>query len=415
MGEDKQVMDTLSGRLMRPKTMQQHNAYVVLELVKKRGPISRAEIARTLGFSKSAVSEICTLLIGYELIRRSGIGNPHTGRKSELLEFNPGGRYFIGVDLSWERKVFAVVDLAGRIVASERADLSTSDPRRLVDGIVLHVARLIEDSGVGRDLIDGVGIMVPGLVDPRSGRVVYSRSVGATSSFPLSEEISAVLGLPVTIENDANALALGEDWIGHGKDFSNLAYLYLGDGVGGAFISRGALLQGADNAASEFGKMVVGDGQGPVQAERGLLRRFGELKARLGLVNSTDSEIRKAVAAATDDSSIAPELEETLHILAQIVANIVAVLNPEVIILNSPFIPPNSALTRRLQAEAERLLPEQPRRTLRLLPASLDEETGVIGGAAIAMYRSAFQFIVTGGVGAQMGESTERVSVENTR
>lgn len=413
MGDSERVTDTLSGRLMRPKTMQQHNAYVVLELVKKRGPLSRAEIARTLGFSKSAVSEICALLLGYDLMRRSGKGNPRTGRKSELLEFNPGGRYFVGVDLSWERKVFAIVDLAGRIVASERADLPTSEPQGLVDGIALHAARLIEGSRVARELIGGVGIMVPGLVDSKSGRVIYSRSV--TPALSVSEEISTRLALPVAVENDANALALGEDWVGHGKDYSKLAYLYLGDGVGGAFISRGALLEGADNASSEFGKMVVDGGSGAVQAEHVLLRRFSELKTMLGLVDATDSEIREAIATAAGEPRIAPVLKAMLHILAQMVANIVAVLNPEVIILNGPFIPPDSILTERLRTEAERFLPEQPRRTLRLLPASLDEETGVIGGAAVAMYRSAFQFIVTGGMGAQMGESTERVSVENTR
>ncbi|WP_455381408.1 MarR family transcriptional regulator, partial [Salinispira pacifica] len=98
-------METLQSRLIRPKNMQEYNAYIVLEYLRHNGPRSRADISRALGFSRSAISNIVELLEEYRLVRYSGIGHPHTGRKSRLLEFNPLGRYFVGVDLSWQEKV----------------------------------------------------------------------------------------------------------------------------------------------------------------------------------------------------------------------------------------------------------------------------------------------------------------------
>lgn len=87
-------MEELKGRLIRPGTMQQHNSCVVLEFIKQHWPVSRADMAQTLGFSKSAISDICALLTDLDLIRSSGKDDPRTGRKSDPLQFNPGGRYF---------------------------------------------------------------------------------------------------------------------------------------------------------------------------------------------------------------------------------------------------------------------------------------------------------------------------------
>ena len=378
--------------------MQVHNAHIVLELLKRSGPISRADIARSLGSSKSAISNITTLLGEFGLIRSSGVGHPHTGRTSELIEFDPSGRLFIGIDLSWEKKVFAAVDLSGRIVASSQASFGTSAPSGLVKRIADCVENLVSKGGLRREVIEGIGVMIPGLVDPDSGTILHSRSVVWNEGESLSALLTSRLGIPVTLENDANALALGEDWVGKGRDFTTLAYVYLGEGLGGAFVSGGSILQGADHAASELGKMLVGGGREPVRAEKALLGLFAEISRALSLGGRTENEVQHAVAEAyrSKDTRLKRLEGRIIQVLAQLLVNIVAVLNPEVIIINSPYLPLQDSFLDELGSRVYELLPERPRRTLRLIAAALDRQSGVIGGAAVAVLRSQFQFIISG-------------------
>lgn len=392
-------MASFQNRLIRPKTMQRHNAYVVLELLKRHGPISRADMARALGLSKSAISNIMMLLERYGLVRSSGIGHPHTGRKSELLEFDPTGRLFLGVDLSWKKKVIAAVDLSGRIVASREASFRTSNPALLVTRIAESVESLITRAQLRREAIEGVGVMVPGLVDPNAGTILYSRSVAWNEGESLATLLTKRLGIPSTLENDANALALGEGWVGRGREFSSLAYLYLGEGLGGAFVSKDSILQGADHAASELGKVLVTGRAKPARAEDALLKVFAQLSDALGLEGRSSSEIEAAIAAAYrgKDPRLTRLERRIVDVLAQLLANVVAILNPEVIIINSPYLTPEDSFFENLTAAIRALLPHQPRRAVRLIAAALDRRSGVIGGAAVAVLRSEFGFIISGG------------------
>lgn len=392
-------MASLKRRLIRPKTMQLHNAHVVLELLKHHGPISRADIARALGFSKSAISNITALLGDFGLVRSSGIGHPRTGRTSELIEFDPSGRLFVGVDLSWKKKVIAAVDLSGHIVAAHEASFRTSSSALLADRIAASVESLITRARLRRETVEGIGVMVPGLVDPRAGTILYSRSIASNEGESLSTLLTERLGIPATLENDANALALGEDWVGRGRDFSNLAYLYLGEGLGGAFVSEGSILQGTDHAAAELGKLLVAGPAKPVRAEDALLKLFAELSDAFDLEGRPEREIEETIAAAYRDRD--PRLlhleRRITEVLAQVLADAVAILNPQVIIINSPYLKPEGFFFEKLAARVRTLLPQKPRRTVRLIAAALDRRTGVIGGAAVALLRSEFGFIISSG------------------
>ena len=180
----------MNSGLMQPKKMQEHNAYLILQLVRNRGPLSRADIARVLKCSRSAVSNIISWLGSVDLIRIVGTGNPPTGKKSKLLSFNPEAHYLAAVDLKWGKRTFGLVDLAGNV----RARLTVADKdtgvQQCLRSIVEKTDSLLRNSGVPRESVIGMGLTVPGIVDNERGTVIYSSSLGWIEPFPLSERLS---------------------------------------------------------------------------------------------------------------------------------------------------------------------------------------------------------------------------------
>jgi predicted NBD/HSP70 family sugar kinase len=385
--------------IMGPINTQLHNLNLMLKLIKAEGPISRADIARSLKCSKSTVTVIIGQLIEYGLIREIGKGNPATGRKSTLLEFNPKAKFVIAVDSRPDYSRLAVMDLSGGIeLALELAQAGT-DPasftRRLIEGI----AELIAKSKLDKDQFVAVGIMVSGIVDPGRGKVLYSALMDWEEAFDLAAPIQDATGIPVFLGNDVNALALAELWLGCGQSASSIAYLYLDRKIGGAYVDEGFVIQGADYAFAELGKIIIAGDKGPEQLESrlaipSLLERFG---IAIEAERSGGMELRAELAhyLALNPELRAHLLEFLLDALGQAVSSIVAILNPGTIILGgfSYFDPP---FIERLTARARSLLPRLPHRTISIVTACINGRDEILGAAAIAIVNTRFKFLIQG-------------------
>jgi glucokinase len=164
--------------------------------------------------------------------------------------------YSIGVDLGGTNLRVAAVDSNGQILrrVSIRATYDAG-PRHVVNDIVASVKALTDDTN-GYTLC-GVGIGVPGFIDIAAGVVVGSANLPGFEGFPVRDEIQQQLGIPILLENDANAAALGEMWMGAGKGERNLILLTLGTGIGGGIVIDGKVLHGMHGMAGEFGHMTV--------------------------------------------------------------------------------------------------------------------------------------------------------------
>ena len=231
-------MEKLQRRLMRPDKVLEHNADIVLEFIKYHGPVSRAQIARALGFSKSAISNLTAFLLENQLLTVAGIGHPTTGRKSQLLAFNSNAFFYLSIDLRWHQVEVAVVNLSGRIITRVTTPLARPQvPADVITQIGESVERVLLDyqATMSMDELKAVGVMVPGIVNAETGQVVYSSNLGWDTVVDLGAELKGMTGLPVYVENDANALALSELWIGRGKSYPSLVFLFFGNGVGGRF------------------------------------------------------------------------------------------------------------------------------------------------------------------------------------
>ena len=385
--------------IMGPTNTQAHNLNLVLQRIKGDGPVSRADIARTLKCSKSTVTGIITQLIEYGLVREIGKGNPATGRKSTLLEFNPQAKFVIAVDSRPEYSNLAVMDLSGKTVSALALRSRDTKPDLFTANLISGVGELIAGSGIDKEQFIAIGIMISGIVDCAAGLVLYSALMGWDETVDLAGPLRKAFSIPVFIENDVNALALAEFWLGCGRESSSIAYLYLDKKIGGAFIDDGFIIQGADFAFAEFGKLIVSGDKGPVQLENTL--SIPALLTRFGIAVDSKNKEESALKTQLADFFIRyPDrrnevLAYLVESLSQAISIIVAILNPGTIILGG-FAYFDRASIEILTEKSKNLLPKRPHRTISIVTASLHDRLEILGAAAVAIDNTRFKFIIKG-------------------
>lgn len=171
-------------------------------------------------------------------------------------------RYSIGVDLGGTNLRAAAITEQGQVLARMAGHTNLKEGRdAVIDDIVLSI-RALRDQ-FGSEPLAGVGVAVPGFIRMKEGLIVGSNNLPQFDSFPVRDVISERLGKPVILENDANAAALGEKWMGAGRGVNDLILLTLGTGIGGGIIMDGRVLHGFVGMAGEIGHMTVFPGGNP--------------------------------------------------------------------------------------------------------------------------------------------------------
>lgn len=229
-----------------------HNERLVLGLIYDRGPISRAEVARTTGLTRTTVSDLVSTLLRVGLTREMGRG-PSTGGKAPiLLEVTDDARHLVGLDLG--EKVFrgAIVDLRGEIVESFSLPVEDRDGQEALELVLALVERLV---GAATRPILGIGIGTAGLIDTQLGTVLEAVNLD-WRDVPLGDLVRERTGLPVYVVNDSQATALAEHVFG-GPRTSNLLVVKVGQGVGAGIVIDGRLFQGDGFGAGEIGHTTV--------------------------------------------------------------------------------------------------------------------------------------------------------------
>ncbi|WP_043097025.1 ROK family protein [Kallotenue papyrolyticum] len=171
--------------------------------------------------------------------------------------------YLIGVDLGGTQLRAVLIDRGGQIQRFARTDTAAAaGPAAVIDQITTLIATLLRDAGVTADAISGIGVGVPGPVDPVAGIVRRAPNLAGWENVPLRAALSERIGLPVVVGNDANVAALGEWRFGSGQGTQHFAYVTISTGIGGGVIAEGRLLLGRYGLAAEVGHMII-DPHGP--------------------------------------------------------------------------------------------------------------------------------------------------------
>jgi predicted NBD/HSP70 family sugar kinase len=232
------------------------NRQLVLNLVRTRQPVSRADLARLMGTRRGAVSLIVNDLIDEGHLFEGATGESARGRKPTFLYIDSRKRCVLAVDLRPTRTSIMVTDLLGEPTMAITSFPTDADPARFIRTLAARLKQALEDHGKGVRC-EGVGIVVPGMVDRTRTRVLFAPRLG-WRDVPLRDRLEALLGLPVHIENSGRACALAQVWSTHevGLD-ADAVYLSVSDGLGVGVVVRGELLRGRHNVAGEFGHLPL--------------------------------------------------------------------------------------------------------------------------------------------------------------
>src|SRR5829696_364588 len=243
-------------RLATRGTTREINRQIALNLIRTNQPISRADLARLMGTRRGAVSLLVSELIGEGAVFEGATGEAKRGRKPTFLYIDSRKRCVVAVDIRPTRTYIMVTDLVGRQLAGVTTFPTQRDPKRFVAGLVRRVkAILVEHKDLGR--CEGVGVVVPGMVESSTGRVLRAPNLG-WRNVSLRDPIAAALDVPVQIENSGKACALAQLWATRGAQApSNFVYLSVSDGLGVGIVIGGELVRGQHNIAGEFGHVPL--------------------------------------------------------------------------------------------------------------------------------------------------------------
>ncbi|MGB6546497.1 MAG: ROK family transcriptional regulator [Candidatus Acidiferrales bacterium] len=335
-------LDFTNTQVASSETARDINRGVVLNLIRRRQPISRAELARISGLQRSTVSLITEQLIQERWVVYGATGRLPRGRRPTFLRLNEQ-RAIVVADLRPARTTIAVADVNGRFLSQETIPTSP-DPRTMAANLSAKILRLTKaHPGL---LFEGIGISLPGRFDEATRHVVFAPNLKWRSSFDFKGAIESATGMRVELENAANACVLAEVWFGHAERIRDLVVVTVSEGVGTGVFTNGQLARGLNGMSGEFGHVPL-DPNGPLctcggrgcwevyASQRAAVRYYHESNAASA---STDLSFQDLLALAeTGDALALKALDTMARAIGRGMRIIVAGLAPEEIVVVGVF------------------------------------------------------------------------------
>ncbi len=384
-------LDLKRAQAARLNTIRDINRQIVLNYVREREPISRAEIARETQLQRSTISAIVEDLKTEGLVEEVGEGESTGGRRPTLLKLRTKEAIALGVSITPTRTTIATSDLAGRVIDQKQFQ-TDPDPAQTINNVI---ATLREFTRRNNGSIEGIGVSLPGLCDPSTGTAIYIPYF-KWRDLPIAHLIASSANLPVQIDNDANAMAIAELWFGRpeitgARDF---IMVMVAEGVGTGIIFDGQVYRGQRGAAGEFGHMVVGE-HAPVpcscgnrdcweafSSERSAVARYRNLKA--------DSKAPLLDFPALVDRAISggpnaqKALVETAYWLGVGISNLIVGFSPEAVVVGGEIARAwhliEKALTDTIEHSVRRGLP-----SARIIPSTLGNNPTLRGALSLVL------------------------------
>jgi predicted NBD/HSP70 family sugar kinase len=311
------------------------NRRIVLNLIRTRHPISRADLARLSGLQRSTISLIVEQLIQENWVLEGPTGRLPRGRRPTFLRLNDE-RVIIGVDIRPGQTTVALADANGKFT-SQDVMVTPADPKAATEALVQSIQRIM--AGCRRKKIEGVGISLPGRFNQAAGRLLFAPNL-KWRDCDLRTPIVKATGLEVEMENAANACVLAAVWFDRMDECRNIVVVTVSEGIGTGIFANGQLVRGLSGMAGEFGHVPI-DPDGPVcgcgsrgcwevfASNRAAIRYYFESGSAPGDLAFTDLLSR----ADHGDTRAVKAIETMAHYLGRGMRMIVAGLAPERIIL----------------------------------------------------------------------------------
>ncbi len=392
--------------------VRERNLAIVLHyLWDAGGPISRAYLTEISGLNKSTVGSLLAQLQTWGLVQETGVANQRPGRPGVLIDINPDAGRVIGVEIAVGSISVILADVKANVVWRRGAD-KTPDGLPLAEASPARVLKLAEhmvQEAIGEAKscdrrLFGIGVSIPGLVDHHTGAVLYTPNLG-WRNLPLHSKWKDRFHVPIVVENDANASALGEQMLGVARQVNNFVYLSSGVGLGGGLVIDGKVYGGVGGFAGEIGHMTL-EPEGPrcncgyrgcwetLVGPRAILDRVrqaaseGHAPILLALSHGRvqDIELEQVlVAAGQGEPAVLSALDEVGRYLGIGIANLINAFNPRMVVLGGVLSTVGPYLLPRAQQEVQARAMETPRERVEITLSKFQVDAAVIGSVALIL------------------------------
>ena len=318
--------------------LRDFNVGRLIELIRRSGLVSRAELARQSQLSAPTVSAIVDQLLTRGIVVETTTAPSSGGRPPVLLSVNPRAGYAVGIKLRGDGLTTVVCDLDAQIVSSEEHYVPlVGDPVAAIEAIEHETHRALRRAAVPPSEVLGVGVGISGIIEPSRGVCRFSHLL-QWRDVEFAEPLRQRLGLPVWVENDVNTLAVAEKWAGDAHAARDFVTLSVGRGIGLGIVVDRSLYRGAHGASGEFGHMIVEAGGPKCECGRfGCLEALvgeGALRRRVGERKGHDvSRDELLMLVQMGDGAALDVVDNAGRKLGMAVANVVTLLNPELLII----------------------------------------------------------------------------------
>jgi predicted NBD/HSP70 family sugar kinase len=374
------------------ETARHLNRRVILNLIRDKQPISRADLARLSGLQRSTVSLITEELIEERWVVEGTTGRLPRGRRPTLLLLNQRRR-IVCIDIRPKRTFFGISDVNG-VFSFQESIPTAPDPDRGIRQIIARLRPLLKTRT--EDPFEGIGISLPGRIDYTTQKLTFAPNL-KWPAVDLKTPIERETGLEVALENAANACALAEIWFDRTHAMRNLVTVTVSEGIGMGIIADGRLVRGANGMAGELGHFPL-QPDGPqcgcgkrgcwevLGSDQAAIRYYFESAARGSRARQPDLEFNALLRMADQGDTLAIKaLDKMAAQLARGVRMIIAGVDPEAILFVGEFTAAWDRFENRIKQEVQ----QQKISTfpVAIIPARDGELTRLRGSVALVLYK----------------------------
>ena len=353
------------------KRVADHNQRITLHAIRVHGPLTRMDLARITGLTPPAIANITRRLLADGLIEEAGRRRGGRGSPPANLIINPEACHSIGLNVDRDHITIVLVNFVGETIARRSQDTAFALPEEVASFFRASISEMMAETDVDLSQIVGVGVASPddlGLVELPGRPADYS--LWSTVDWKLL--FGEPFGLPVFVENDSAAAAMGEQQLGLGQKYPSFFYVLVSWGLGGGLVLDGTYFRGADGRSGEIGFLPNSDGRGQIQTQvslSGLAVLLGEKGATLADLQERDAKVEAVV-----DRWLANAVER----LNEPLAAVNCLINPAAILIGGRL--PGDLLDRLVKN-----LDLSQRRTRSVLPAVAPVERAMLAEDAPAV------------------------------
>jgi predicted NBD/HSP70 family sugar kinase len=380
------------------RAIREANRSLVIAELSLRGSQSRSDLARRLNLTKPTISAVVEELMTDGLVQEGSLVSRETGRPARLIELDKDGAAYAGVHFDADRLSVGIANAHGELVASRTASAKPSATASLISAV--HVVQeLLRELRIARSRLRGVGVSVPGLVEPTSGRCVLAPSLG-WRNVEVSAELANALETSVYIANSTQVAAIAEARVGAARGVRSFVWLHVGNGIGAGIVLNGRIEFGGCGFSGELGHCAVVEGGEPcgcgrrgcleTVATQGALTRNAERAVQDGeatlLANEPEITADAVFRAATAGDTVARRiLTKAGEYLGLGVSYLINLLSPERVIIGGDRLAADPFLLESLRSNALRRSVRHE--NTEILSSSLGESVYVQGGVLLAQTR----------------------------